>query len=142
MTDLHDLNTRNERKTAEFQGNSELMRKFGSKQPALDTLCYWCGEHYGAHIYDKNVDAWTKCPHPEMKETDEDWRERIKKFWVCWVQGAIVNDSQKYFTLLDAENEAERLAKLPDMQGKEVYIFECVGKCYTVPSIVAWVVTR
>lgn len=143
MTDLHDLNTRNDPKCrgeeAETRGDKVLIWKFGSKRPSLDNLCSWCGERYGAHTYDKEVDAYTFCP-VLAEQKKEDWQERLKKFWVCWVRSTTVNTFYRHYTLLEAENEAERLAKLPNVQGKTVYLFECVGKCNAEPPIVAWVV--
>ncbi len=131
----------NDNETKELRGDAELIRKFGSKLPGLDALCNGCGVRYGAHTYDYGVNAYTDCP-VVVKQEEKVWQERLKKFWVCWVEGTYVDHFHKHYTLLEAENEAERLAKLPNVNGKTVYVFECVGKCSVEPPVVAWVVTR
>ena len=75
----------------------------------------------------------------------EDWfyrRKRMKRFWECYVEGTNGGRHYKHFELPLAEKEAERLATLPNNQGKTVYLFECIGKCRIEPFRVKWEVTR
>jgi len=62
--------------------------------------------------------------------------ERMKKFWVCWVEGTNGGRHVMHYNLLEAQKETERLALL---EVKPVYILECIGKCQ-VP--VMWKVPR
>jgi len=78
----------------------------------------------------------------------EDWfygnkqKNKMEKFWVCWVAGTDGGKHYHHWTLASAQREAERLAKLPDVQGKSVYLFECVGKCHAELMPVKWEVPR
>ena len=67
---------------------------------------------------------------------------RMEKFWICWVAGTDGGKHYHHWTLQSAQTEAERLARLPNVQGKTVYLFECVGKCYTELMPVKWEVPR
>ena len=53
----------------------------------------------------------------------------MQGFWLCWVEGTGGGQHYRHFTGAKAQAEAERLASLPDVKGKTVYVFECVGKC-------------
>ena len=55
--------------------------------------------------------------------------ERMDRFWINWVEGTDGGRRYRWYSLKDAENEAERLAKLPDVQGKNVYVLEYIEKC-------------
>ena len=74
----------------------------------------------------------------------EDWfcGGRMDKFWVCWVEGTDGGRHYQHRTLAGAQTEAERLARLPDVTGKNVYLFECIGKCKVESLPVKWEVPR
>ncbi len=116
--DLHDLNTRN-----------DISKKY------RDERCPHCGRRYGEHHYNRFTDAYDTCPWEREPE-------HMRTFWVCYVEGTDGGARIRHFNLEVAEEEAERLAQLPDVKEKTVYLFECVGKCKLEPSIVAWEVPR
>jgi hypothetical protein len=109
----------------------ELYRRFGNfdgEHPLSNTLCAYCGRRYGDHY-------GYECPE-EIEETP------MLQFWECYVEGTDGGRHYKWYSLLEAQNEAERLARLPDVQGKTVYLFECVGKCKAEHPPVKWEVPR
>ena len=53
-------------------------------------------------------------------------KPRMKTWWECYIEGTDGGKHYHHWTLLSAQTEAERLARLT---GKIVYIFECIGKC-------------
>jgi len=57
-------------------------------------------------------------------------------FWMCYVQGA---HTPTYFYLTEAaaRKEAERLASLPDNQGRRVFLLKAVAMC-VAPPIIEW----
>ena len=67
------------------------------------------------------------------KDFEED---RMQPFWICWVQGTDGGNHYNHYSLEKAQTEAERLAKLN--LDKEVYLFECVGKCYVYKNPITW----
>ena len=73
-----------------------------------------------------------------------DWyKEKImEKFWIIFVEHTDGGRHYRHPTLALAQNESERLARLPDNQGKSVYIFECVGKCKVEQAPVKWDIPR
>ena len=62
----------------------------------------------------------------------------MEKFWICYVTGTDGGRRYHHYMLEAAQTEAERLAKLPNIQGRNVFVFECVGKCKTEPMPVKW----
>lgn len=69
-------------------------------------------------------------------------QERMEKFWICWVEYTDGGRHYRHFNLDNATMEAERLARLPNVQGRAVYVFECVGKCRVEQTPVKWEVPR
>ncbi len=67
---------------------------------------------------------------------------KMRKFWECYVEGTDGGRHYKWYSLELAQNEAERLARLPDVQGKTVYLFEYVGKCKVGLAPIRWEVPR
>lgn len=63
---------------------------------------------------------------------------KMEKFWICWVEGTDGGRHYRHWSLQRAQTEAERLARLPNIAGREVYIFECRGKCKVEQSPVKW----
>ncbi len=63
---------------------------------------------------------------------------RMKRFWICVVAGEIAEYPAAFGTLVDAQNEAERKAQLPDNQGKTIHLFECIGKCRVIKPMPYW----
>jgi len=59
-------------------------------------------------------------------------------FWVNWVEGTDGGRHYKWYNIDDAMTEAERLARLPNVKGKNVYLLECVGKCFVEPLPITW----
>lgn len=54
----------------------------------------------------------------------------MERFWICYIGGTDGGKWIHHFSLAEARAEAERLARLPNVSGKTVYVFECVGKCH------------
>jgi len=73
-----------------------------------------------------------------------DWYRggRMAKFWIIFVEHTDGGRHYRHATLAAAQTEAERLARLPENQGKDVYIFECVGKCKVEQTPVKWEIPR
>ena len=93
--DLHDLNTRNDKK------------------------------HDSWH--DGWADGWE----------EEDYDEDMKPFWMCWVQGTS-GAKFAHYIIDEACIESQRLARLPENKGKDVFLLECVGKCKVDLPPVRW----
>ena len=66
----------------------------------------------------------------------------MERFWECYVEGTDGGRHYKWYTLEGAQSEAERLARLPDVQGRTVYLFECIGKCRVEQNPVKWEIPR
>lgn len=52
----------------------------------------------------------------------------MNKFWMIYVEGKGA-PTYKHPTENEARKEAERLAKLPDNQGRGVFVLESVANC-------------
>lgn len=61
----------------------------------------------------------------------------MDKFFICWVDGTDGGYCQKYTSFEVAQAEAKRLAALPSVEGKHVYVLSCVG--FAVINKVTWV---
>ena len=66
----------------------------------------------------------------------------MERFYCCFVEGSDGGKHYQHTSLKGAQREAERLAMLPNVQGKTVYLFQCVGKCRVDTSPVKWEVPR
>ncbi len=66
----------------------------------------------------------------------------MQRFWICYVQGTDGGRRYRHWALEDAETEAERLARLPNVEGRTVYVFECIARCHVEQTPVKWEVTR
>lgn len=64
--------------------------------------------------------------------------ERMVSFWVCHVEGTDGGGHYMHWTLQGATKEAERLARLPHVQGRNVYLLECISKCKSEALPVKW----
>uniref|UniRef100_A0A6M3JGP5 Uncharacterized protein n=1 Tax=viral metagenome TaxID=1070528 RepID=A0A6M3JGP5_9ZZZZ len=64
--------------------------------------------------------------------------KRMNKFWVNWVEGTDGGRRYRWYSLVDAQVEAERLARLPDVMGRNVYVFECIGRCRVESLPIRW----
>ena len=62
----------------------------------------------------------------------------MKRFWECFVEGTGGGQHCRHFSLLEAQREAERLARLSNVNGKTVYLFECIGECKVEQEPVKW----
>ena len=62
----------------------------------------------------------------------------MQRFWVCYVEGTNGGVHYRHYSLEAAENEAERLARLPGRQCSMVYILECVEHCKVVLLPIEW----
>ncbi len=127
MTDLHDLNTRNERV-------SDTFHKFGITQPYYTDLCHVCMRQYGDHYF-----QYDKCVCPTVEGDWNDEVKEVRRFWMCYVDNTNGGSHYRHYSMEEAEEEAERLAKLT---GEKVYLLECIGVCSVEPAIVAWEVPR
>ena len=67
---------------------------------------------------------------------------RMDRFWIIFVVHTDGGRHHRHATLAKAQAEAERLANLPDNQGKNVYLFECIGRCKTEITPVKWEIPR
>ncbi len=56
------------------------------------------------------------------------------RFWMCWVEGTRGSSCQ-HRSLKDANDEARRLALMPENQGKCVYVLEATGYYYAKASV-------
>ncbi len=95
------------------------------------------------HCAVKMVDAlkgipYDLCSYLYKQDNTKQKEDVMEKFWICYVTGTDGGRRYRHYTLESAQTEAERLAKLPDNQGKEIYLFECVGKCKVEPIPVKW----
>jgi len=68
----------------------------------------------------------------------DDKEEGMERFWINWVVGTDGGRQSKWYNLPLAKAEAERLARLPNVKGKNVYVFECIGKCRVESIPVFW----
>jgi len=59
------------------------------------------------------------------------------KFWMVWVNKTPTTQHRHPMLKL-AQDEAERLAKLPENIGKKVYVLEAVNWCWINPKPVEW----
>jgi len=64
--------------------------------------------------------------------------KRMNKFWVNWVEGTDGGRRFRWYSLVEAEDEAERLARLPDVMGRNVYVLEYIEKCRVGELPVEW----
>ena len=62
----------------------------------------------------------------------------MKTFWICYVEGTDGGEHYRHPSLEKALLEAERLARLPDVWGKAVFILECIGKCQADYMPIRW----
>jgi len=60
------------------------------------------------------------------------------RFWECYVEGTNGGKHVRHYLQAEAEVEAERLARLPNVNGKTVFLFECKAKCKAELSPVKW----
>jgi len=63
---------------------------------------------------------------------------KMEVFWVCYVEGTNGGRHYRHRDFDLAWKEAERLARLPDVQGKQVYLLECIGTCKLDPLPIKW----
>jgi len=64
--------------------------------------------------------------------------ERMKPFWIIFVEHTKGGKHYRHETSESAMNESVRLARLPENIGKYVYMFECVGRCRVEEKPVKW----
>ena len=64
--------------------------------------------------------------------------EKMERFWICWVEYTDGGQHYKHYSLEAVEKEAERLARLPHVEGRAVYLFECIGKCQVKQTPIEW----
>ena len=62
----------------------------------------------------------------------------VDTFWVNYVEGTDGGRHHRWYNIDDALNEAERLARLPNVMGKNVYLFEYIGKCRVEALPITW----
>ncbi len=76
--------------------------------------------------------------HDLMTRNDIKGGKKMKKFWICHVEYTNGGRHFQHWTLLSAQVEAERLARLPHILGREVFIFECIGMCKVERAPIKW----
>ncbi len=79
------------------------------------------------------LDYWGSSKRAYKAEED-----KMKRYWICYVEGSDGGEHYRHETELIAFREAERLARLPNVEGREVYVLECKGKCHIKESPVEW----
>lgn len=62
----------------------------------------------------------------------------MELFWICYVEGTDGGEHYRHRTLIGAQREAERLARLPNVRGRTVYLLACMGKCRVEVQPVKW----
>ncbi len=87
-------------------------------------------------MLDTGFGRWYYGEHGEQRGIKG--RDRMEKFWECYVEGTDGGRHYKWYSIEDARKEGERLAKLSNVQGKIVYLFECVGKCKVEQTPIKW----
>ena len=63
----------------------------------------------------------------------------MKKFWTCYVEGTNGGKHKRHYDIEEAAHEAERLAR---KEGKNVYLFLCIGVCYAEERPITWEVIK
>ncbi len=51
----------------------------------------------------------------------------MKTFWTCWLEGTNGGRQFQHESFGSAEQEAKRIALMPENDGKKVYILMCLG---------------
>lgn len=77
-----------------------------------------------------------------MNRQKNQGRQKMERFWICVVSGVVAKYPHAHATPPEAQHEAERLAQLPDNQGKTVHLFECIGKCRVIKPMAYWEVPQ
>lgn len=83
---------------------------------------------------------WMDHPPEDVDCRKEKSKEGMEKFWICYVAGTDGGKHYCHYSLEEAQNEAERLARL--RRGKMVFLLECVGMCCVEPVVVKWEVPK
>ena len=68
--------------------------------------------------------------------------DRMETFWICYVLGTDGGEHYRHQSLEKALLEAERLARLPNVKGKAVFLLECIGKCQVDNLPIRWEVAE
>lgn len=66
----------------------------------------------------------------------------MQRYWLCWVENTGGGQHYRHYSLGEAQAEAERLARLPNVNGKTVSLFECIGRCQIEEMPIKWEVPR
>lgn len=61
----------------------------------------------------------------------------MKRFWMVYVNGR-QGSTQKHLSDTAAREEAERLARLPENRGRDVYLLRAVWACNIPETPVIW----
>lgn len=79
--------------------------------------------------------CWLDSGNYAIEHRNDKREERMKKFYICCVEGIGEFSHYKYYSLKEAQKEAERLA---EATVKTIYLFECVGKCKVKETPAEW----
>ena len=63
---------------------------------------------------------------------------RMENHWICYVEGTDGGKKYRHRTLESAQIEADRLARLPNVKGKRVYVYEYKGSCQVIEQPITW----
>ena len=86
----------------------------------------------------EGVISCSKSNEPAATPTGEKQvKEIVEKFWMIYVEGQRP-PVWRHFTLELASDEAERLSRLPENQGKKVFVLEAVKCCRFDPTPTTW----
>jgi len=56
----------------------------------------------------------------------------MEKFWIVYVEGSAIGKPVKHLFKTAADEEAKRLARLPNVNGATVYVLETIAYCQLV----------
>ena len=63
---------------------------------------------------------------------------KMGRHWICYVEGTDGGRRFPHPTLESASTEAKRLARLPNVNGKKVHIYEWLGACQVSQQPITW----
>ncbi len=74
-----------------------------------------------------------------MKRTsDGRFCKEREGFWNCYVEGTSGGIHFNHQTYASAQMEAERLARLPENRGRNVYVMQAITYCQSPETPVEW----
>jgi len=97
-----------------------------------EVICDNCGRY----------ESECRCGLMEFENWYRPKPTRMERLWTILVEHTDGGSYHRHATLQSAETEAERLARLPYNVNKEVYLFECIGRCKAEQPSITWEIPR